>query len=120
MRILCTTILCLLLATSAMAMSHESKTGMMTGDYAAHFPDMDTSGDGLVDMEEFDAYFPDNSENERAFELIDQDDSGDIDHDEWHEFKSAHGYGHKEGEGHGHDEAKDKAKDMMDDAGSTY
>lgn len=70
------------------------------GDYDAHFPDMDTNGDAQVVKEEFTAYFKDNSNPDEAFTIIDADRSGGIDHDEWHAFKNAHGYGHKEGMKH--------------------
>lgn len=68
--------------------------------YDAHFPDMDTNGDAQVVKEEFTAYFKDNSKPDEAFAIIDADKSGGIDHDEWHAFKNAHGYGHKEGMKH--------------------
>jgi len=71
--------------------------------YDAHFGDMDTSGDDAVTWDEFQAHFPHAKEN--VHKMIDQSGDGVIDHDEWHMFKRAHGYGHAEGEpGHeGHD-----------------
>jgi len=68
------------------------------GDYNAHFGDMDANGDNSVVKEEFAAYFKDDSGE--AFDIIDADKSGGIDHDEWHAFKEAHGYGHMDGKGH--------------------
>ena len=84
-----------------------ASTAYAGGDkYEGHFGDMDTNGDEIVNQEEFVAFFKDNADPAGAFTIIDQDSSGSLDHDEWHAFKSAHGYGHggKEDahEGHGH------------------
>ncbi len=57
--------------------------------YAAHFPDIDTSGDDLVSGEEFKAYFPDSDPH--VYEALDLNKDGSVDHDEWHAFKEAHG-----------------------------
>lgn len=65
--------------------------------YDGHFGDMDTNGDGHVVLEEFQAFFPDGSEED--FGLLAGDD-GKMDHDEWHKYKEAHGLRHH-GEGHG-------------------
>jgi hypothetical protein len=65
-------------------------------DYGAHFGDMDASGDDMVDMAEFEKYFP--KAEEKMFKEADGNGDGKIDHDEWHEFKEKYGYGHKEGE----------------------
>jgi len=62
--------------------------------FNAHFPDMDTDNNDRVSLEEFKAYFPDGSEQEDVFKAIDLDGKGDLDHDEWHEFKAAHGLKH--------------------------
>ncbi len=64
------------------------------GKFNAHFPDMDTDGNGKVTFEEFKAHFPDAPDQEAAFNAIDLDGKGDLDHDEWHEFKAAHGLKH--------------------------
>ena len=63
-------------------------------DYNGHFDDMDKNGDEYVDWKEFKAYFP-NGEK-MVFEEIDLDKAGKFDHDQWHEFKEKHGYGHIE------------------------
>ena len=60
--------------------------------YNAHFPDMDGNGDDSVTWEEFKAYFPD--ANEDVYKALDLNGDGNVDHDEWHEFKEAHGLGH--------------------------
>jgi len=60
----------------------------------AHFGDMDTDGDDLVNREEFKAHFPD--ADQKAFDAIDLNGDGSVDHDEWHEFKEAHELGHIE------------------------
>lgn len=70
------------------------------GKYNAHFGDMDKNADDLVVKEEFTDYFKANNKPEAAFVLIDADKSGGIDHDEWHNFKKAHGYEHMDGKGH--------------------
>lgn len=57
--------------------------------FNAHFGDMDANGDGLVTWDEFAAYFQ-NSE-EKVFNAVDLNQDGKIDHDEWHEYKEAHG-----------------------------
>jgi Ca2+-binding EF-hand superfamily protein len=64
--------------------------------FNAHFPDMDSDKDGQVTLGEFNAYFPDASEAAKAFNAIDLDGNGALDHDEWHEFKKAHGMKHVE------------------------
>jgi len=60
----------------------------------AHFGDIDTDGDDLVNREEFKAYFP--NADPKVFDAIDLNQDGSVDHDEWHEFKEAHGLGHIE------------------------
>ena len=62
--------------------------------YNAHFGDIDADGDELVKWKEFDAYF-ENAE-QKVFKAIDLNQDGNIDHDEWHEFKEAHGLKHIE------------------------
>ena len=62
--------------------------------FNAHFPDMDANGDDLVDWAEFKDYFP--QAQPVVFKTIDLNDDGNVDHDEWHQFKEAHGLEHKE------------------------
>ena len=62
--------------------------------FNAHFPDMDSDGDDLVSRTEFQDYFP--QAPPEAFRATDLNGDGNIDHDEWHQFKEAHGLGHKE------------------------
>jgi hypothetical protein len=62
--------------------------------FNAHFPDMDFSGDDLVSWTEFKDYFP--QAVPEVFKAIDLNEDGNIDHDEWHQFKEAHGLKHKE------------------------
>jgi hypothetical protein len=57
---------------------------------------MDSDNDDRVTLEEFKAYFPDGSQQEDVFNAIDLDGKGGLDHDEWHEFKAAHGLKHKD------------------------
>ena len=62
--------------------------------YNAHFGDMDADGNDLVNWEEFADYFQ-NAE-QKVFNAVDLNQDGNIDHDEWHEFKEAHGLKHIE------------------------
>ena len=62
--------------------------------YNAHFGDMDENGDEAVTWEEFAAFFPD--ANKDVFKALDLNKDGVVDHDEWHEFKEAHGLRHHE------------------------
>ena len=57
--------------------------------FNAHFGDMDTDGDDLVNLEEFSAYFK--HVDPKVFNAFDLNQDGNIDHDEWHQFKEAHG-----------------------------
>jgi hypothetical protein len=66
-------------------------------DYSGHFGDMDTNGDEVVDWKEFKEYFP--HAEPKIFQEADGNNDQKIDHDEWHEFKELHDYGHKEGHG---------------------
>lgn len=68
------------------------------GKYDGHFDDIDKNGDKIIVKEEFVEFFKANGDPAGAFVLIDVDKSGGIDHDEWHAFKKAHGYGHKDDE----------------------
>ena len=67
---------------------HQQKLGSPS-EYQAHFPDMDANGDELVHWQEFKAYFP--QTNQKVFNALDMNKDTAIDHDEWHEFKAAHG-----------------------------
>ncbi len=60
--------------------------------YDAHFGDIDTSGDDFVKWYEFKKYFP--KSEPRVFMTIDMNNDAMIDHDEWHNFKAAHGMKH--------------------------
>jgi Ca2+-binding EF-hand superfamily protein len=64
--------------------------------FNAHFPDMDSDKDDRVTPAEFKAHFPEASETTNVFNAVDLDGSGSLDHDEWHEFKKAHGMKHVE------------------------
>jgi hypothetical protein len=57
--------------------------------FNAHFGDMDENGDEAVTWEEFAAYFPEAKKD--IFKSLDLNEDGVVDHDEWHEFKDAHG-----------------------------
>lgn len=62
--------------------------------FNAHFGDMDTDGDDRVNWEEFKSHFPQASTD--IYRELDVDGDGTVDHDEWHEFKEAHGLKHVE------------------------
>lgn len=62
--------------------------------YNAHFGDMDTDQNDLVTPEEFKTYFPE--ADMKVFETIDRDKDNRLNHDEWHQFKEAHGLKHIE------------------------
>lgn len=57
--------------------------------FNAHFGDMDTDGDDLVSWEEFKSYFPQATPD--IFNELDGNGDNQVDHDEWHAFKEAHG-----------------------------
>jgi hypothetical protein len=57
--------------------------------FQAHFPDLDKDGDRRVTPSEFKDYFP--GAKDVVFQALDLDGDGGVDHDEWHEFKKAHG-----------------------------
>lgn len=61
--------------------------------FNAHFGDMDLDGNELVNRTEFKDQFP--QANENVFKAIDLNGDGYIDHEEWHEFKEAHGLTHE-------------------------
>lgn len=62
--------------------------------FNAHFGDMDKDSDELVSWEEFKDFFP--QATPEVYQALDLNKDGSVDHDEWHEFKEAHGLEHKE------------------------
>ena len=62
------------------------------GTFNAHFGDMDTDGDDAVSWEEFKSHFP--QATKEIYQELDLNGDGTVDHDEWHEFKAAHGLKH--------------------------
>ena len=62
--------------------------------YNAHFGDIDANGDDAVTPDEFNAYFKDHPKREKVFKGVDLDSDGTLDHDEWHQYKKAHGMKH--------------------------
>lgn len=72
----------------------------LAADYSGHFGDMDADGDGIVTWQEFQGHFP--QAEEQAFAGADADRSNGLDHDEWHAFKQAYGYGHGPENGEGY------------------
>jgi hypothetical protein len=58
--------------------------------YNAHFPDMDSDGDEKVTWSEFNKYYPQATTD--VFEALDRNQDKVVDHDEWHQFKKAHGH----------------------------
>ena len=57
--------------------------------FNAHFGDMDLDGDDLVNWEEFKSYFP--QATPEIYKTLDGNEDSQVDHDEWHAFKEAHG-----------------------------
>jgi hypothetical protein len=57
--------------------------------YEAHFPEIDLDGNDSVTWDEFHQYFPQTTTD--VFEAVDLNRDKAVDHDEWHEFKAAHG-----------------------------
>jgi len=88
-------VLMLLFAAGCAGNSHHHKSSMPdpTG-FNAHFGDMDTDGDEFVSWEEFKAHFP--KATKEIYKELDLNGDGSVDHDEWHEFKAAHGLKHVE------------------------
>lgn len=83
--------LCLIITVAGCSGSknyHKSEMPDPKG-YNAHFGDMDADGDEAVTWEEFNAFFPD--ANKDIFKELDLNKDDVVDHDEWHEFKEAHG-----------------------------
>jgi hypothetical protein len=78
-------------ACSSHSRHHATPLPDPTG-YNAHFGDMDKGGDGNVTWLEFKEYFP--QAEPAVFAAIDLNQDGAIDHDEWHQFKAAHGLKH--------------------------
>lgn len=60
--------------------------------YNAHFGDMDTDSNAAVTWEEFQEYFP--QADTKVYEALDLNADGVIDHNEWHQFTTAHGMKH--------------------------
>jgi hypothetical protein len=60
--------------------------------FNAHFGDMDLDGDDYVNWEEFKAYFSQATPD--IFKALDLNEDNQVDHDEWHDFKEAHGMRH--------------------------
>lgn len=58
--------------------------------YMKHMGDIDPNGDDALSPDEFAAAFPE-GDSQKVFDAIDMDKDGSISHDEWHEFKAAHG-----------------------------
>ncbi len=64
--------------------------------YNAHFEDMDSNDDGVVETKEFSRHFSGYKNNNEFFTTVDLNNDSQIDHGEWHAFKKAHNLGHKE------------------------
>ncbi len=57
--------------------------------FNAHFGDMDMDGDDLLNWDEFKSHFPQATPD--IFKALDGNEDSQVDHDEWHAFKEAHG-----------------------------
>jgi major membrane immunogen (membrane-anchored lipoprotein) len=87
-------ILILLLAGCAGDSRHHKASMPDPRTFNAHFGDMDTDGDDLVSWAEFKSHFP--QATKEIYQELDLNGDGKVDHDEWHEFKAAHGLKHAE------------------------
>lgn len=56
-----------------------------------HMGDIDTDGDDALSWEEFQKRFPEADKS--IYDAIDMNADGSVSHEEWHEFKTAHGKG---------------------------
>lgn len=83
----------MLVACAAQSSFHKEKMPDPKS-FNAHFPDMDADGDDLVNWAEFKDYFP--QADPMVFKAVDLNEDENINHDEWHQFKEAHGLEHKE------------------------
>lgn len=59
--------------------------------YMIHMGEIDKDGDDALTREEFQGRFPDADKS--VYDAIDLNRNASISHDEWHEFKAAHGKG---------------------------
>ena len=57
--------------------------------FNVHFDTLDKNGNGAVNWAEFKQRFPEASP--QVFMELDLNDDAAVDHDEWHQFKEAHG-----------------------------
>jgi hypothetical protein len=83
----------LLVVTGCAGESRHHKTQLPDPtSFNAHFGDMDGDGDDYVSWAEFKSYFPQATTD--IYKALDLNEDGKVDHDEWHEFKEAHGMRH--------------------------
>lgn len=66
---------------------HHGASGMKSS-LDAHFSDLDTDSDNAISWEEYHRHFPTASTD--SFSILDKDNSGGLNHDEWHAFKEMH------------------------------
>ena len=57
--------------------------------FNVHFDELDKNGNGTVNWAEFKQSFPEAAP--QVFMELDLNDNAAVDHDEWHQFKEAHG-----------------------------
>lgn len=91
--LMCLVVLVLIFACSGKSTYHKDPMPDPKS-FNAHFGDMDSNGDDLVKWDEFKAFFP--NAVMHVFTAIDLNKDSALDHDEWHEFKAAHGLKHKD------------------------
>jgi len=84
----------LVLVTATVALcgqSYQSNEGHNKGEGMAfkhHFSDIDIDGDDSLSFKEFKMAFP--TTEQKAFDFMDNDKDGMLNHDEWHSFKEMH------------------------------
>ena len=62
--------------------------------FNAHFGDIDADENDWINWKEFEAFF--SNAKAEVFKELDLNGDESVDHDEWHQFKEAHGLKHKE------------------------
>ena len=92
--LLLTAVAILLISACATSSSYHGEKLPSPEAYNAHFDDMDTNANGMVNWAEFKRHFP--QAEPKVFFALDLNQDSAVDHDEWHQFKAAHNLKHKD------------------------
>lgn len=60
--------------------------------FSGHFGSFDADKNGVVTPDEFTRHFAGSTRQD--FDIVDSNKDGVVDHEEWHDYKAAHGVGH--------------------------